>query len=57
MGMGVVVALVLLPAAMYGLATLLAACREWMGLTGIPRARNLSRALRATHDAHASGTD
>jgi hypothetical protein len=42
----VVVALVLLPAAMYGLALALAATRTWLGITGIPRARNVVRAAR-----------
>jgi len=42
----VVVALVLLPAAMYGLALALAATRTWLGITGIPRARHVVRAAR-----------
>jgi hypothetical protein len=42
----VVVALVLLPAVMYGLALALAATRTWLGITGIPRARNVVRAAR-----------
>lgn len=46
MSLTVVVALVLLPAVMYGLALALAATRTWLGITGIPRARNVVRAAR-----------
>lgn len=46
MSLTVVVALVLLPAVMYGLALALAATRAWLGITGIPRARNVVRAVR-----------
>lgn len=46
MNAAIVVALVLLPVAMYGLALLLAAAREWLGITGLPRARYLVRAAR-----------
>lgn len=35
----VVLLLVLLPAAMYGLALLLNLGRTWLGFTGLPRAR------------------
>jgi hypothetical protein len=35
----VVLLLVLLPAAMYGLALLLNIGRTWLGITGLPRAR------------------
>jgi len=37
---------VLLPVLLYGMALLLAACRDWLGVTGAPRARNLVRAIR-----------
>jgi hypothetical protein len=43
MSVGITVGLVLLPVAMYGLAVLLAACRDWFGVTGLPRARNVAR--------------
>ncbi|MCU1649204.1 MAG: hypothetical protein JWQ60_353, partial [Pseudonocardia sp.] len=46
MSLTVVVALVLLPAVMYGLALALAATRTWLGITGIPRARNVVRSVR-----------
>jgi len=46
MSIGMTVGLVLLPVAMFGLAWLLAACRTWLGVTGLPRARYLARGLR-----------
>jgi hypothetical protein len=46
MSIGMVVGLVLLPVLLYGLALLMAACRDWLGVTGAPRARNLVRAIR-----------
>jgi len=46
MSIGMIVGLVLLPVLLYGLALLMAACRDWLGLTGAPRARNLVRAIR-----------
>jgi len=46
MSIGMVVGLVLLPVLLYGMALLLAACRDWLGVTGAPRARNLVRAIR-----------
>lgn len=51
MNAAIVVALVLLPVAMYGLALLLAAIRSWVGITALPRARHLVRALRARQPA------
>jgi len=42
----VVVVLVLLPVFMYALALGLAAARTWLGISGIPRARNVVRAVR-----------
>jgi putative exporter of polyketide antibiotics len=39
----VVLVLVLLPAAMYGLAFVLNAARAWLGVTGLPRARSAAR--------------
>jgi hypothetical protein len=45
MSIGIVLALVLLPVAMYGLAWLLAACRSWLGVSGVPRARRFARAI------------
>jgi len=42
----VVVVLVLLPVFMYALALGLAAARTWLGISGIPRARNIVRAVR-----------
>jgi hypothetical protein len=48
MSVAMVVAVVLLPVAMYGLASLLAGCRDWPGVTGAPRTRNLVRSIRLT---------
>ncbi|MDT7607363.1 MAG: hypothetical protein QOG96_1866 [Pseudonocardiales bacterium] len=48
MSVGITVGLVLLPAAMYGLALLLATCRDWLGVTGVPRARNVARLISST---------
>jgi hypothetical protein len=44
--LSVVVVLVLLPAVMYALALGLAAARTWLGISAIPRARNVVRAVR-----------
>jgi hypothetical protein len=46
MNVAVVVGLVLLPVLMYGVALLLATCRDWLGITGVPRARALVRSIR-----------
>lgn len=46
MSLAVVVVLVLLPVFMYALALGLAAARTWLGISGIPRARNVVRAVR-----------
>jgi hypothetical protein len=42
----VIVVLVLLPVLMYALALGLAAARTWLGISGIPRARHVVRAVR-----------
>jgi hypothetical protein len=46
MSVAVVIGLVLLPVAMYGLACVLAAGRGWMGVTALPRARNVIHVIR-----------
>ena len=43
MSLYVVLGLVLLPAAMYGLAFVLNATRNWLGVSGLPRARSALR--------------
>lgn len=44
MSVYVVLGLVLLPAAMYGLAFVLNVTRNWLGVSGLPRARSAIRA-------------
>jgi hypothetical protein len=52
MNLAMMFALVLLPVAMYGLAWTLAACRDWLGVTALPRARNVARSIRLTPPRH-----
>ena len=46
MSVAVVIGLVFLPVAMYGLAWMLAVGRGWMGVTALPRARNVMHVIR-----------
>jgi hypothetical protein len=46
MSVALLICLVLLPVMMYLLAWSLAACRDWLGVVALPRARNVARSIR-----------